>query len=115
VKRKDPLRRALEEQGLTSAMNATRWRAAIAALRAIENFSVRFRVKSVLEKKASTHWETSFPWHVPTRETIEWLEIDPITLGQVDFTEAITQALRGARAPFTVVAGKIRILGYLRG
>lgn len=97
---------------MTSIMNDTKWRAAIAALQAIPRFRVRFRVKDVggVEPRAD-HWEKSFPWHVPTFVTIEWLDIDPI-VGTEDFTAAIVEALEAAHVPFTHEAGAIRIWGY---
>jgi hypothetical protein len=124
VKRRERLRDRVEREGLTSCMNDTKWAAVLAAIQAVPGYSTRFRVRLVTDRDdPPDRWEGSFPWHVPTAEFIEWLELDPVVRtprgkllpdAREDFSQAITQALRKVRAPFSVENGTLRIWGYLR-
>ena len=118
------LQRYITREQLQSVLNATKWREAVAALRAIPDFTVRFRVKTVREAPPDpAFWEGSVPWHLPPPVTIEWLEVDPIQRIrrgilvpdiEIDRSVVIMQALHSIQVPFSREGNAIRIWGYLR-
>ena len=118
------LKRYIAREQLCSLMNDTKWRETMSLLQSIPNFHVRLRVKGVQEDTPPpAHWDGSFPWHLPTYESIEWLEIDPLVRRRrgmliddlvVDFTAQLTQVLRSIPVSFTFENGAIRIWGYTR-
>lgn len=125
--KKDWLRtqRYIERQQLRSVMNDTKWSEAIEALGAIPKFRIHFRAKTLREEAPRPgHWESSFPWHVPTPFAyIEWLEIDPIERIYrgalvddvvIDRANEIMQALHAVHVPFSREGTTIRIWGYTR-
>jgi hypothetical protein len=117
-KDRERLDRYIARAGLVSAMNNTKWRAAIGALTSIPDFHPRFRVRCLRDPDTSEpRWDASFPWHVPTFVWIEWLEVDPVVVTQhhgQDFTGLISSALEAVHVPFYIVDGAVRIAGYLR-
>ena len=125
VQRKDDDRLAayLERHGLVSAMNDTKWREVIVCLQGVSGFHVEFRVRCVRDPDVAPHRERSFPWHVPTFQHIEWLEIDPIVRSQSgavdrgrgeDFTDRLVSALKAIPVPISFEDGYLRIWGYYR-
>lgn len=121
---KERLRRYITRERLASCMNDSKWRAAISAVGSVAGYRARFRVRMVTDQNESPdQWDGSFPWHIPTPASIEWLELDPVVRtprGQLiddackDFTELLSQALLQARIPFSIEAGMLRIWGYIR-
>jgi hypothetical protein len=120
----DRLQRLIERDGLTSCMNHTKWQAAFAAVQAVSGYTPKFRARLVTgDDDPQDRWDGSFPWHVPTHQFIEWLELDPVVRvrrGQLlpdareDFTQVLSQALLDTRVPFSLENGVLRIWGYLR-
>ena len=118
------LRRYIQREGLSSVMNDTKWAEVEQALLAIPGFVPRFRVKCVLDPEpAAEQWDMSFPFHLPPRAAIEWLDLDPmlrIRRGALvsdkvtDFTGEVITALRLCNVPFSQEYGAIRVWGYLR-
>jgi hypothetical protein len=116
--------RYIKREQLRSVMNDTKWSEAIEALDAIPNFRISFRAKTLREEAPRPgHWEGFFPLHVPTREYIEWLEIDPIQRIYggalvddvlIDRADEVMQALRAVHVPFSREGTAIRIWGYTR-
>ena len=119
----DRLHRYIEREGLTSCMNATKWRAAIAVVASVADYHPRFRVRCVMDQHEPTkHWDGSWPWHVPSPVAIEWLELDPgvqtvgvfVPVVGKDFTQQLSQALLQAHIPFSIEGRALRIWGYIR-
>jgi len=105
----------VEQHGLVSAMNDSKWREAIDSLQRIPRFNLAFRVRCVGDRLDEVPpREQSFPWHVPAYAHIEWLEIDPIVRRQSgaldrgrgeDFTAAIVAASK--RSPRRYPSSKV--------
>jgi hypothetical protein len=120
----DRLQRYIHREGLCSVVNRTKWAEVETALLTIPGFRPEFRVKCVREPEPTgDYWDMSFPFHIPSRVTIEWLDIDPfrrIHRGALiddeitDFTNEVIAALRSCHVPFSRERGVIRIWGYLR-
>jgi hypothetical protein len=118
------LRHYIEREDLRRIMNNTKWREAIAVVRALQpEFWVQFRARWVSQRSQPT-WEGSFPWHLPSPWLgIEWLDIKTVVTvprrpGQetytVDRTDEILSGFRSCNVPFTYADGVVRIWGYLR-
>jgi len=120
----DRLHRRINERGLASFMNDTKWKSAIMALQSISGYQVKFRTRLVTDSNdPPNHWEGGFPWHVPIFEFIEWLELDSIVRTkrgnlladhEENFEPAIARALVQARIPFSLESGTVRIWGYVQ-
>jgi hypothetical protein len=116
------LQRYIEREQLISHMNATKWRAAIAAVESIPDFRAVFRVRVLMDQSESSDaWDSDFSHHIPTYMFIHWLEINPVARtrrGRLvadetrDFTREISEALLRVRTPFSFEGGVIRIWGY---
>jgi hypothetical protein len=122
---RERLARYIEVEQITSCMNNTKWAEALSAISSVPGYQPRFRARMLLDEgdPRGDQWNGSFPWHVPTRVFIEWLELDPVVRtprGQLvadeieDFSAPLTAALLGIGVPFSIEDGAIRIWGYLR-
>ena len=100
--------RYIEQNGLVSAMNATKWRETTEAMRQLPGGPPQFRRKD-LRWPYPEAWEGEWFYHPRPWETIEWLEIRSEAR-----TEQIAGILRTIGTPFTVENGNIRITGWLR-
>lgn len=123
-KARDGLRRRIIDRGLSAFMSNTKWNRAFEALQSIAGYRARFRTRLVIDQKdPSESWVEGFPFHVPTLSFIEWLEFDPIVRTkrgallsdiETNFTLEIQRAFLGARIPFSMENGAIRIWGYVQ-
>ena len=102
--------RYAEREGMTSAMNATKWREVADAMRRMRGGPPRFRVKDIKGPEPSENWDREWYYHPLPWETVEWLEILPDP-GQEPHVVA---ALRSLDVPFVLEAGHLRIYGWLR-
>ncbi|MDG3004740.1 DUF6678 family protein [Paludisphaera mucosa] len=103
-------RRYAERERLVSAMNATKWREVVEAMRGLSGGPPGFRIKDIQgPEPALATWDREWIYHPRPWETIEWLEIhaDPRR-------EAIVEALKRIGAPISLDEGRIRIWGWLR-
>src|SRR4051812_27050224 len=116
------LRRHLEREGLTGAMNDTKWRRLFQSLKKIDHL-LRFRRKDVRDAVSlEPGWDQI--WHVMGGwENIEWLDISARTSHHrgalvppriEDHTEDLLEALRTAGVRYSITAEGVRIWGYLR-
>ena len=118
------LRRYIRRSSLTSCMNDTKWREAIAAIGSISGFRPRFRIRCVRDRADhDPPLEASFPWHVSTYVEIEWLDLDPVVRvrqGAIapdrvrDFSTELIAVLKAVPVPVSIEDGLVRIWGYLR-
>jgi hypothetical protein len=119
------LTRYIECHQLVSAMNDTKWRETIACLESIPGYRVdEFRVRCVRDPAGAVgSLDRSFPHHIPTYRSIEWLDVAPVVRRQSgavdrgkgqDFTAAILAALTPISVPISLEDGYIRIWGYYR-
>jgi hypothetical protein len=102
--------RYAEREGMTSAMNATKWREVAGAMRDMRGGPPRFRIKDIEGPEPSDNWDREWFYHPLPWETIEWLEISPDPGQEPD----IVAALRSIGVLFTMAAGRLRIRGWLR-
>jgi hypothetical protein len=104
--------RYAERHGLTSAMNATKWREATEAMRHLPGGPPRFQIKDIEGTEMigwADGWDREWFYHPRPWETIEWREIDPDCR-----VEQILASLKEVGVPVTVEAGLVRIWGWLR-
>ena len=113
----------IQECGLASAMNDTKWTELCALF---QNSGLRYRIKDVLSD-APTRWDGEWYYHPRPYFRIEWLEINAHDFWEEskgtaakfrdvsgDRTEEIVSSLRKHNIPFSREGDHIRIWGYLR-
>jgi len=139
-KQREKLFQIIEQQGIISLMNDTKWRQTLNALEEIQteyrecrglSLNLKFRVKSLLESTACD-WGNWISQPVESYVEsggflgifleIEWLEIDLCvtqpTIYPVDITRnysaKLEKLLRSLHVPFTTDGSTFRILGHMQ-
>ncbi|WP_034854827.1 DUF6678 family protein [Sinorhizobium sojae] len=124
------VRRAIEERGLTSHMNDTKWRALCTAIAQELPFPPPYQVKLVLSETADPEVLEAAPSYwgdwARTPEAsmgifIEWLKVAPrvsVHMGQLvaprvdDCSAPLRDILKGLRIPFSEQNGFFTIYGH---
>ncbi len=103
-------RRHAERERLVSAMNATKWRETVEAMRRLIGGPPGFRIKDTQgPEPGGTAWDCEWFHHTGPWETIEWLEIRPDPR-----EEEIVSTLKEIGVPISREDDRIRIWGWLR-
>ena len=124
------VRRVVQQRGLTSLMNDTRWRALCTAIAEKLPFPPPYQAKLVLSEKAHPEVFEAAPsywgdWartpEAPMGIFIEWLKVAPrvsVHMGQLvapridDCTAPLRDTLKGLRIPFREEDGFFIIYGH---
>jgi hypothetical protein len=122
------LRQFATRNRLELKMNSTRWRAAIDAMMAVEEYALTFRVRCITDPSgAASDWQSGFPEGLPLYNSIEWLEIQwsvpagaskeiRLALKQElpKRLHEVASALKAAQIPHKLAPNGVIIEGYMR-
>jgi len=113
----------INENGLVSVMNNSRWNALVEAITSNSDFRPMARFKFLRDSSAEVNFSFA-DWECVCKgdsSCIEWIEIDPIKRerrGQLmqdketDFSKYIGSQLSGSNIPYSIESGKFRVWGY---
>lgn len=119
------IREIILREGLTSVMNATKWRELAVALGAMRRDGPTVRLKYVYEELPNPGFShLDWEWVKDgSPEVIEWMEIDPVFRthrGQLiadheeDLSDAVVAALKAHGIPFSREGSILKVWGYVR-